>query len=83
MRQGVIKDKDRRPLHHIVDHRHFGAAGKVDDLHAAVVAGHQRAFRRRHRYNHVAIHMLAVNGHRPGKADRHLGDAREVRLMLP
>ena len=75
---GIVKDEDRRALHRVADHRALDAAREVEHLHAAVVGGDQRAFGGGHRHDELALRVLAVDGQRAGKADRHLRDAGEV-----
>ena len=54
------------------------AARQVEDLHAPVVGGDQRAFGRRERDQELALGVLAVDPERPGEADRDLRHAGEV-----
>ena len=75
---GVVEDEDRRALHELLDDRGLDAAALAEQPHAAVVAGDQRAFARRHRDVELALGVLAVDAQRPGEADRHLGHAHEV-----
>jgi hypothetical protein len=54
----------------------------VQQLHASVVAGHQRPLGRRQRHVKLAACVLAVDKQRAGYSDRHLRHADEV-LDIP
>ena len=75
---GALEQERRRALHAVVHDRRLHAAGGVQQLHAAVVGGHQRALRGRHRDVELALRVLAVDEQRPGDPERHLGDPGEV-----
>ena len=74
----IVEDEYRRALHVFLDHRRPDAAALVEQPHAAVVAGDQRALGGRERNVEVALGVLAVDPQRTGQADRHLGHADEI-----
>jgi hypothetical protein len=74
----VGEHEHRRPLHRRLDDGRLHASALGDDAHAAAMACHQRAFRRRQRNVEIALRMLAVNAERAGEADRHLRHPDEV-----
>ena len=76
-RSRITEEKYRRALHVLLDDRGAHAAAFGDQPHAAVVAGHQRAFGGRHRHVEIALRMLAVDPQRTGDADRHLRHSGE------
>ena len=75
---GGLEDEDGRALHAVVGDGALHAAGQVEHLHPAVVRGDERALRRRHRDEEVAVGVLAVDRQRPGDAERDLRDADEA-----
>ena len=74
----ILEDEDRRALHGIGDDGDLHAARQVQQLHAAIVRGDERAFGGGHRDDEVALRVFAVDAQRAGKADRDLGDPGEV-----
>ncbi len=74
----ILEDEDRGALHRLFDDRRFRAAAFGQHPHAAVVAGDQRSFGRRHRHVEIAPRMLAVDAQRTSEPDRHLRGADEV-----
>ena len=74
----ALEQERRRALHAVVHDRRRHAARLVEQLHAAVVGGDQRALGGRHRDVELALRVLAVDQQRAGDADRDLGDAGEV-----
>ena len=75
---GALEQERRRALHAVVHDRRLHAAGLVQQLHAAVVGGDERALGGRQRDVELALRVLAVDEQRPGEADRDLRDADEV-----
>jgi hypothetical protein len=75
---GAGEQERRRPLHGVVHDRRLDATGRADQLHPAVVAGHQGALGGGHGDVEVALRVLPVNQQRPRQAQRHLGDADEI-----
>ena len=75
---GALEQERRRALHAVVHDRRPHAAGRVEQLHAAVVGGDQRALGGRHRDVELALGVFAVDEQRAGDAERDLRDAGEV-----
>ena len=72
-------EQERRGALHVVgDHGGGHAAGFVEQTHAPVVAGDQRAFGGRQRHVELALSVLAVHQQGPGEPDRYLRDPDEV-----
>ena len=74
----AVEAEGRGALHDVRHHGGPHPAGRVDQLHAAVVARHQGALGRGQRHVERPAGMLAVNQQRPRHPDRHLGHADEV-----
>ena len=72
------EDEGRRALHAVVEHGGLHAARLVEELHAAVVGGHERPLGRRERHVELALGLLAVDEQRTGEPDRDLGHAGEL-----
>ena len=75
---GIVEHEHRRALHRIADDRAGHPTRQVQDLHAPVVAGDQRAFGRGQGNDELTLGMLAFDVDRPGEPQRNLGHAAEV-----
>ena len=74
----ALEQERRRALHAVVHDRRLHAARRVQQLHAAVVGGDERALGGRHRDVELALGVLAVDEQRARDPERDLGDAGEV-----
>jgi hypothetical protein len=75
---GALEQEAGSALHAVVDDGRLHAAGRVQQLHPAVVARDQRALGRGQRDVELALRVLAVDQQRACDADRHLRDPDEL-----
>ena len=74
----IRKNKNRRPLHGIINHRCFYTSAHIQELHATVIRRHQCAFSSSQRHYKIAFRIFSVNAERARYANGYLRHTNKV-----